>query len=101
VKRKEPIEKLDPPAKFEASQGAIQGQVDMRWKKVRGARMYIVYICDGDPANGGTWKNAGMSSRGRFTATGLVTDKAYAFRTSAVGVIGEGPVSETVTAKAA
>lgn len=101
AKRPETLDKLDAPAKFEALQGTIQGQVDMRWKRVRGARMYIVYMCEGDPTSSATWKNIGMSSRGRFTATSLTTDKAYSFRTSAVGVIGEGPVSETVTAKAA
>lgn len=42
-----------------------------------------------------------MTSKARFTAHGLVTDKKYAFRAAALGVVGEGPTSDVVTAKAA
>jgi len=81
--------------------GAIAGEVDLRWKGVRGGRMYQVYICDGDPTTAGKWTIAGMSSKARFTVKGLVTDKKYSFRATALGVVGEGPVSGTVTAQAA
>ncbi|MBK7084299.1 MAG: fibronectin type III domain-containing protein [Flavobacteriales bacterium] len=51
--------------------------------------------------NGGTWEQVGMVSRGRFTVTGLTSGTLYSFRVTAVGRVGEGPLSETVVAKAA
>lgn len=101
AKLPDPIDKLDAPSKFEGTTSAIAGQVDLRWKGVRGARMYQVYICDGDPTTDGKWTIAGMTSKARFTAKGLITDKKYSFKATAIGVIGEGPASDVVTAKAA
>ncbi len=96
AKRPEPIDHLEAPTKFEGRTAAIAGQVDLRWKSVYGARMYFVYMLEN-----GVWKNIGMVSKARFTAAGLTTDKQYSFRVAAVGRIGEGPVSQEVTAKAA
>jgi len=42
-----------------------------------------------------------MASRGRFVVTGLTSGTLYSFRVAAIGRVGEGPVSETVVAKAA
>jgi hypothetical protein len=98
----DPIDKLEAPTKFDAKRGTIAGQVELRWKGVRGGRLYNTYICDGDPTNAAsTWTHVGTSSKARFTAKGLVTDKQYSFRVTALGVVGEGPASEIVTAKAA
>ena len=97
----DPIDRLDAPSRFEGSTGAIASQVDLRWKGVRGGRLYQVYICDGDPTTDGIWKIAGMTSKARLTVQGLITDKKYSFRVTALGKVGEGPVSDTVTAKAA
>lgn len=101
AKRPDPIDKLEAPTQFEGRTAAIAGEIDLRWKGVHGARMYFVYVCDGDPANGGTWRNIGMCTKARFVAQGLETNKYYAFRVTAAGRVGEGPVSEVVTAKAA
>lgn len=101
AKQPDPIDHLNAPTKFEGRTAAIAGQVDLRWKSVYGARVYFVYMSETDPNAGGTWKNIGVSSKGRFVAKGLKTDQFYSFRVTAVGVVGEGPVSEMVTAKAA
>ncbi|MBK8339188.1 MAG: hypothetical protein IPK99_03915 [Flavobacteriales bacterium] len=85
AKLPDPIDKLEAPTRFEGTTGAIEGQVELRWKGVRGARMYQVYICDGDPTTTGIWRIAGMSSKARFTAKGLLTDKKYTFRAAAIG----------------
>ncbi len=101
AKKPDPIDQLEAPTNFEGRTATIAGQVDLRWKGVYGARMYFVYVCVGDPTNGGTWKNVGMCSRGRYVVSGLITDKLYTFRVTAIGRVGEGPVSEMVTVKAA
>jgi hypothetical protein len=101
AKKRNPIDHLEAPTKFEGRTAAIKGQVDLRWKGVHGGRLYIVQMCDGDPASGGTWKNIAMVSRARHTVTGLESHKLYSFRVLAVGVVGEGPLSEVVMAEAA
>ena len=101
AKTPDPVDKLNAPTKFEGTTGAIEGQVDLRWKGVHGARMYQVYICEGDPTGSGVWVPVGMTSKARLTVMGLITDKKYAFRAAAVGVVGVGPVCDAVTAKAA
>jgi len=101
AKTPDPIDKLEAPSKFVGTTGTIAGEVNLRWKGVRGGRLYQVYICNGDPTTNGEWTIAGLTSKSRFTVKGLVTDKTYAFRASALGVVGEGPVSEAVNAKAA
>lgn len=101
AQRRNPIEQLNAPAKFEGRTATIQGQIDLRWKPVFGARLYFVYMCEGDPAGEGKWQQIGMVSHGRFVAQGLEPLKMYSFRVTPVGRIGEGPVSEIVTARAA
>ena len=97
----DPIDKLEAPSKMEGSTGSIAGEVDLRWKGVRGGRLYQVYMCTGDPSTDGVWTIVGMTSKARFTMKGLITDKKYSFRVTALGVVGEGPASEVVLAKAA
>ena len=101
AKTADPVDKLEAPSNFAAKRGTIAGQVDLRWKGVRGGRMYEVYICDGDPTTTGVWTAAGMTSKSRFTVKGLTRNKAYSFRTAALGVVGQGPMSEIVSAEAA
>jgi hypothetical protein len=101
AKTPDPVDKLEAPSKFEAARGTIAGEVDLRWKGVRGGRLYEVYICDGDPTTTGVWTSVGMTSKARFTVKGLIRNKAYSFRVTALGTVGEGPVSEMVTAEAA
>ncbi len=97
----DPIDKLEAPSKLEGSTGSIAGEVNLRWKGVRGGRLYQVYICTGDPLSDGIWTVVGMTSKARFTKKDLITDKKYSFRVTALGVVGEGPASEAVVAKAA
>jgi len=101
AKKPDPVEQLEAPTNYVGNTGTLAGEIKLRWKGVRGARMYQTYICDGDPSTDGVWRPAGLSSKGRITITGLITDKLYSFKTAALGVVGEGPLSEIATAKAA
>ncbi|MBK8615491.1 MAG: fibronectin type III domain-containing protein [Flavobacteriales bacterium] len=97
----EPTEKLEAPVELSARMSSYLGRIDLRWDSVRGARMYQVYMCDGDVADGGKWTMVGVSSRTKFEVTDLEANKFFSFRVAALGRIGEGPASEIVTAKAA
>ena len=101
AKRPEPIEKLDAPLELNAHMSSYAGQIDLRWDSVRGARMYQVYICAGDPAIAANWSVVGISSKAKHTVTDLEANKFFNFRVAALGRVGEGPASEVVTAKAA
>jgi predicted DNA-binding protein (UPF0251 family) len=101
AKQPDPVDHLEAPTNYVGSRGTIAGEVKLRWKGVRGARMYQTYICEGDPYTDGVWKPVGMSSKATITIPGLITDKLYSFKTAALGVVGEGPLSEIATAKAA
>lgn len=101
AKRPEPIDKLDAPLELSARMSSYQGRIDLKWDRVRGARMYQVYICDGDPADATKWTMVGVCSKAKHTVADLEANKFFNFRVTALGRIGEGPASEVVTAKAA
>lgn len=100
AKQPDPIDKLDAPINFQGVTGSIAGQVALRWKGVRGGRLYAVYMLVEEGAVG-IWKLVGTTSKARFTVKDLVTAKEYEFRAAALGVVGEGPVSQMVTVRAA
>lgn len=101
AKRPEPIDKLEAPLELSARMSSYAGRIDLKWEHVRGARMYQVYICAGDPAVPKNWTVVGISSKAKHTVTDLEANKFFNFRVTALGRVGEGPASEVVTAKAA
>lgn len=100
-KRPDPIDKLDAPAELNARYSPYQGRIDLRWVKVRGARMYQVYICSGDPGVASNWRPLDICTKSRFEVLGLESNTFFSFRVAAMGRVGLGPASEVVTAKAA
>ncbi|MBL7950824.1 MAG: hypothetical protein JNM62_03830 [Flavobacteriales bacterium] len=71
-----------------------RGEVDLRWRTVRGAHGYHVWISESDPAVAANWKAIAYTTRARFTADGLESVKAYWFCVSAMGSAGEGAQSD-------
>ncbi|MBK6342910.1 MAG: fibronectin type III domain-containing protein [Flavobacteriales bacterium] len=100
AKKPEPTTHLDPPVRLEARVSDFEGCVDLSWKRVEDARMYQVYVTEGDPATG-TWEMVAVSSRTRTRVTDLTPGKFYSFRVTALGRIGEGPASDVVSGRAA
>ena len=101
AKRPDPIDRLEAPQELSARMSSYAGRIDLHWDKVRGARMYQVYICAGDPAVAANWSVVGVSGKTRHTVTDLASNTFFNFRITALGRVGEGPASEVVTAKAA
>ena len=58
-------------------------------------------MCTGDPSTDGVWTIVGMTTKARYTVKGLIKNKGYSFRVTALGVVGEGPASEISSAEAA
>lgn len=101
AKRPEPSTHLDAPSKLEANVSKFAGSVDLVWKRVEDARMYQVYVTDGDPTDATKWRMVAVSSKTRVRVLDLEPGKFYSFRVTALGRIGEGPASDVVSGRAA
>jgi len=100
AKTPDPVDKLEAPQELEARMSDYEGRIDLRWDGVRGARMYQVYMCSGDPATG-PWNVVGQCSATKFQVKDVEPNRFFSFRVSALGRIGEGPGSDIAQAKAA
>ena len=100
AKGHEPIVLLKAPTDLVGKKGRYEQSVELRWKKVEGARMYTVYMLVESEA-GPTWKSIAIVTRTSHQVTGLVTGSEHSFRVTALGAAGESPASEAATAKAA
>lgn len=99
-KTPDPVDRLDAPQELEARMSDYAGRIDLRWDGVRGARMYQVYMCAGDPATA-PWTVVGQCSLTKFQVKDVEPNRFFSFRVSALGRIGEGPGSDIAQAKAA
>lgn len=96
-----PVGQLPAPVRLLASATEYPGRIDIRWGGVKGRSGYYVFICSGDPNVEANWSQLVFTTRNRFTATGLTTDKMYYFRVNAIGPVGVSPMSDVTFAKAA
>jgi len=79
--------------------GSLEGDVFLRWKPVKGARVYYVQFTP-DPLDPAAFAELGYSSKSRFTAFGLTPGQVYWFRVSAIGPVDRGPWSDPANARA-
>lgn len=68
--------------------GDHDGEVDLSWDTVPKAKSYIIEMSV-DPPTQTTWQHAGVSTKSRFTVTGLTSGTRYWFRVAAVGAAGQ------------
>ncbi len=87
-----PVGELPAPGDFLATMGALEGQIKLKWKRVRGAASYIVQVSP--HATPRAWTLAAVSPNARAVATGLASGETYAFRVAAVGIAGQGGWSD-------
>ena len=69
------------------------GSIDLQWDAVHGANSYAIEGTEHDAA-AVNWKHMGVSSKSKFTVTGLTSGKAMLFRVAAVGAAGQGHWSD-------
>ena len=96
-----PLGQLPAPKNLFAKPTAYPGRVELAWGGVRGRGTYTIEHCLGDPNLADNWKAYAITSKNRFTASGLASDKEHYFRVTAVGAAGASPVSDSASAKAA
>jgi len=85
---------LEKPQNFTLQRSLDPGKVKLRWKVVRGARIYNVYVRTETGTAYGPWQLIAATSSSRYAATGLTTGQKYAFRMEALGAAGKSPMSE-------
>ncbi|MFL6336180.1 MAG: fibronectin type III domain-containing protein [Pyrinomonadaceae bacterium] len=79
------------PETLSATTGNHEGEVELSWDTVRGARSYVVERST-DP-QAGPWTQAGVSPRSSLIIEGLESGKRYYFRVAAVTLNGQSPWS--------
>ena len=85
VAEKQAVGQVAAPPNLTVKAGALEGTLKLRWKRVRGARTYIVQMAT--DANG-PWKQVGVSIKASFVAEGLTSGTKYWFRVQALGASG-------------
>ncbi len=96
-----PLGQLPAPKNVLARTTAYPGRIEITWGGVRGRGTYTIDHCLGDPSEASNWKPFGITSKNRYTADGLESNKEHFFRITAIGAAGASPVSDAASAKAA
>jgi len=84
------------PSGQEATIGDRDGELDLSWDPVPGARSYVIQRSP-DPPAATTWTHAGTSTRSSTTITGLNPGTRYWFRVAAIGASGQSGWSDPAT----
>jgi len=84
------------PAALSATAGNHEGEIDLAWDTVNGARSYVIEK-SGDPPTVTSWGNSGVSTKSRATLNGLTPGTRYWFRVAAVGTGGQSGWSDPAT----
>lgn len=87
---------LPAPAALSASTGDHDGEIDLSWKKVDGARSYIIQF-SADPPTSESWTHGEIATTSSKTIQNLTSGKKYWFRVAAVGSLGQSGWSEPAT----
>ena len=98
----EPIEKVDAPKGEVATSTKSAGEIELRFRLVRGAHYYKVYHSSVDPASGAVvWTLLLTTTRARNLVQGFDAYQPNWFRFTAVGVNGESLPSDVAMGRAA
>jgi hypothetical protein len=84
------------PAALDATTGDHEGEIDLSWDTVSGARSYVIEKSP-DPPTGTSWAHAAVSTKSRSTLSGLTPGTRYWFRVAAVGTSGQSGWSDPAT----
>ena len=80
------------PETLTATTGNHDGEIELSWDAVRGARSYVVERTT-NPQEASSWTQAGVSPRSSLIVEGLDSGTRYYFRVAAVTLNGQSPWS--------
>jgi hypothetical protein len=88
--------KPNAPVSVNVTTGDADGEVDMSWEPVDGAKSYQIEQSP-DPITATGWKHASATTKSKATIEGLTSGTRYWFRVAAVGTGGQGAWSNPVS----
>lgn len=88
--------KASTPMSLNVTNGDADGELDLGWEPVSGAKSYVIEISL-DPPTKDSWRHVGVSTKSSWTATGLNSGTRYWFRVAAVGTGGQSGWSDPAT----
>ena len=97
----EPVGPLPAPGDVRAIVMPYPGRLEVRWRGVRGRNVYELWYTSSDPLDPTGWTVLVLTSKNRYVAEGLTSNKVYTFRVVAIGAAGASPLSDIASAKAA
>lgn len=84
------------PESLSATIGELEGEIDLQWDSVKGAKSYVIEF---SPGNAQRWKQIDIVSVSKHTITNLKANTMYYFRIAALTGKKQGPWSEIVNKK--
>ena len=91
-----PVGNLPAPGDINASEGDHDGEVDLHWNRVKGAKSYVTQHT-ATPTEAASWNHPAISTKSSINITGLATGTKYYFRVAGIGAAGQGAWSEIAT----
>lgn len=85
-----------PPTSLTATDGDEEGEIDLTWDKVKGAKSYVVERSS-DPATATSWGHASVVLKSSASINGLTAGTRYWFRVAAVLSSGQSAWSDPTT----
>ena len=86
------------PVNVTAKVGALTGEIDMKWKSNRKAKLNVIEHST-DPVNG-KWELAAQATKATITLTGYTPGEKQYFRVAHINAAGIGPYSDVVEGRA-
>jgi pectate lyase len=88
--------KPDRPTGLKSTSGDHDGELDLSWDPVSGAKSYVLEQSS-DPPTATSWMHARVSTKSSTTVDGLTSGTRYWFRVSAVDASGHSGWSDPAT----
>jgi len=87
-----PVGQLLPSSALSAMAGNNDGEIDLNWEPVRGARSYVIQMTT-DPNVPDSWADKAKATESYAAILGLTSGNKYWFRVAGIGAAGQGAFS--------
>lgn len=93
-----PVGPINPPNNLKVLTGPSEGDMRINWTNPKHSVSCELQQCNGSPT--ATWESITITTRGKYSVSGLTPGSQYSFRIRAIGTAGPSPWSDPVSKKA-